>query len=373
MNSLPKGITLPTRLPLALLVPLRVSRHLFIVAAIASANPLFAQQPQSPSAEPASVPVVLERLVVSGEQPGPGMWKVTKGTDGGNVLWLIGTHTPVPQKMTWRAKGVEALVSQAQEIITGPSVSISTKQIGFFTALTLLPSAMEGRKNPKGATLKEIVSADIYPRWIRLRDKYVDEYNTTDEDKDIERWRPAFAAFELYSQAIRKSGMTLTDPVWPVIRDAAKKHKVKVSEVMLEPPVKDVRAAVNEFKSSQLADTECFNKTIERIETDLTAMRERANAWAKGDVNALRSGPATNQREACEQALRNASFLKTLGLQNISEQMESKWLEAAEAALAKNPVTVTMLPIRQLVTNDGYLAKLKARGYNVQEPDSMSE
>ena len=66
---------------------------------------------------PASAPVVLEQMLVSGEQPGPGMWKVSKGD---NTLWIIGTQTPVPEKMKWRAKGLEAIVAQSQEILTGP-------------------------------------------------------------------------------------------------------------------------------------------------------------------------------------------------------------------------------------------------------------
>ncbi len=336
--------------------------------ALAQAAPAASSSAEIPTASAA--PIVLEKMVVSGEQPGPGMWKVSKGD---NVLWLIGTLVPVPQKMTWRAKGVEAIVAQSQEVLTGPSVSVGPKQLGWFTTLTLIPALMDTRKNPKGAMLKDIVPADLYPRWLALRDKYVDEFNTNDEDKDIERWRPVFAALEVYSQAIKKSGMTISDPVWPVIRDAAKKHNVKITEVKIEPTVKEPRAAINQFRSSSLPDLDCFAKTIERIETDLNGMRASANAWATGDVAAIRSAPATNQRDACEAAFRDAPFLKTMGLQNSPALMDAAWMEAAEAALAKNQVTLATLPIRRLLSADGYVAKLKAKGYKVVEPDTMTE
>jgi TraB/PrgY/gumN family len=353
-------------------LPNRMLTFVCVIGTVAAlGGPQAIAQTTSDQAPPTSPPpIMLEKLIVSGEQPGPGMWKVSKGD---NVLWLLGTHVPVPQKMTWRAKNVEAIVAQSKEILTGPSVTISTKQIGWFNAITLLPAAMESRKNPKGATLKDIVPADVYPRWIALRDKYVDEYNTTDEDKDIERWRPIFAAFELYSQAIKKTGLTITDPVWPVVNASAKKNSVKITKVEIEPPITNVRAAVNEFKSSQLADLDCFTKTIERIETDLIAMRSSANAWATGDIKAIRSLPASNQRDACEEAFRNASFLKTLGLQNFSTLMETAWFTAAEGALEKNTVTLAIMPIQRLISADGYVAKLKARGYKVEEPDGMSE
>ena len=313
---------------------------------------------------------MLEKMIVSGEQPGPGMWKVSKGN---HVLWIVGTQTPVPQKMIWRAKGLEAIVAQSQQVIAEPSIAISIKQIGYFRALTMLPSAMQVRKNPDDAMLKDIVPAGLYARWQVVRDKYIDQYNLTDEENDIERWRPMFAALELYRKAINKSGLTSASPVWPVIRNAANKHKVKITEVKFEPAINDPRGALKELRASRLADIDCFAKTIERIETDLAAMRIRANAWATGDIDAIRKLPATDQRAACEAAIRDASFMKTLGTQNLPAQVENMWLAAAEAALKNDAVALAILPIGRLVATDGYLAKLKARGYAVEEPESVTE
>ena len=313
-----------------------------------------------------AVPVMLEKIEISGEQPGPGMWRVSKGD---HVLWIVGTQTPVPQKMTWRAKGIEAIIAQSQQVLTAPAVSISLKQIGYFRALTMLPSAMQARKNPDGALLKDIVPAELYARWLVMRDKYIEQYNQDDEENDIERMRPMYAAMELYRKAISKVGLTSASPVWPVIRDAANKHKVKITEVKLEPAINDPRGALKELRASRLADLDCFAKTIERIETDLAAMRVRANAWATGDINAIRSLPAADQRAACEAAIRDASFVKTLGAQNVPAQIENAWLNAAEAALKTDKVALAVLPIAQIVAPDGYMAKLRAKGYSVQEPE----
>ncbi len=344
-------------------VPIQSNLLAYGLATLFSAH-VFAQ----PSVAPvlAVAPIILDKIEISGEQPGPGMWRVSKGD---HVLWIVGTQTPVPQKMTWRAKGIEAIIAQSQQVLSAPSVSISLKQIGYFRALTMLPSAMQARKNPDGALLKDIVPADLYARWSVMRDKYIEQYNPDDEENDIERMRPMYAAMELYRKAISKVGLTSASPVWPMIRDAANKHKVKIIEVKLEPTINDPRGALKELRGSRLADLDCFAKTIERIETDLAAMRVRANAWATGDINAIRRLPAADQRAACEAAIRDASFVKTLGAQNVPTQMENAWLNAAEAALKNDKVALAVLPIAQILAPDGYVAKLRARGYLVQEPE----
>ncbi len=321
-----------------------------------------AQSPIAPIA-----PSSDEVLTVFGEQPGPGMWKVTNNN---NTLWIVGTQSPVLQKMRWRAKGLKAVIAEAQEVLSAPSVTVSIKQIGYFTALFMLPSAMESRKNPNNATLKEIIPADTYGRWLRLRDRYVDEFNTNDESSDIERWRPVFAAQHLYSKAIQKSGMTNANPAWQVITDHAKLHNVKVTQIKLKPAIQNARAALKDFEASRLSDLECFTKTVQRIETDLEAMRARAKAWAVGDVDKLRTLPASDQCEACQNALTNTTFAKTLGAHNLMAQMETLWLDSAATALAKNAVTVAVLPITRLLAADGYLAKLRAKGYVISEPET---
>jgi len=53
------------------------------------------------------------------------------------------------------------------------------------------------------------------------------------------------------------------------------------------------------LRKDSLDDMECFTKTIERLETDLDLMRARANAWAKGDVAAIRAMTHVDQATAC--------------------------------------------------------------------------
>ncbi len=69
----------------------------------------------------ASLPesVASEEVVVSGEQPGPGLWKVTHGT---YVLWILGTVSPLPKNLQWQPRELESVVARSKIIITGQSI-----------------------------------------------------------------------------------------------------------------------------------------------------------------------------------------------------------------------------------------------------------
>lgn len=323
------------------------------------------------ASEAVPAPQTLDKIVVSGAAPGPGLWKVTKGT---NVLWILGSQSPMPQKFTWRAKGIEKIIGESQEILGEPGgVSISPSKIGWFTTLTMAPSLLSARENPDGKKLSEVIPPELHARWVRLRDKYIDDPNTNNEEMAVESYRPVFAALELYNQALKKSGYTSSSQVWPIIRAAAAKHKVKITSLTIEPEIKNPRASLRAFRETPLPDLDCFVKTLDRIETDLNNMRRRADAWSKGDIVALRAIPATDQREACTNAFRDGQFLQIAGLQNLEKEVENNWFAAVDSALSKNAVTFGVVHLRHIFSGSDYLGKLKARGYNVEAPEGALE
>ena len=69
-----------------------------------------------------------------------------------------------------------------------------------------------------------------------------------------------------------------------------------------------------------------------------------------------------------EAAFRNASFLKKLNAQDLVAKLEKVWLDGVEKALTNNKVTLTALSITRLIAANGYLDKLRARGFVVEEP-----
>ncbi len=300
----------------------------------------------------------LDTVVVSGAQPGPGMWKVSKGE---HVLWILGTLSPLPKNVQWLSGDVEKTIAQSQEIIASPGIEVNSG-IGMFRTLLLVPSMFKARKNPGGKTLQDVVPADLYARWSVLKARYIGG------DRGIEHWRPIFAAQELYEKAMRKSGLAQGSIVQPIVKKAARQHKIPVTSVTVALVVKDPKSALKKFNHSALNDTGCFAGTMTRIETDLEGMRARANAWAIGDIQALRALPYRNQYALCMAAVTETGLARELGVTDLSARVAQKWLGAAEAALAKNQVTFATLPISELLKPDGYVEKLRVKGYEVEAP-----
>ncbi len=302
----------------------------------------------------------IEEVLVTGQQPGPGLWKVTRpegGTD--HVLWVLGSYGPLPKKMSWRSTELEAVLAESQAVIAPVSMRASVGALG---GVTLLPSLVGLRSNPDGARLEDVVPPELYARWLPLKERYIGR------DDDVEKWRPIFAAQELYERALRKSGLEPYGVVWPAVEKRARKARVKIVEPEVKVRIDKPRAAIKEFKQAPLSDLECFAKTLERLESDLELMRVRANAWASGDVEKLRALAPVDNASACIAVALNAEVLRERGAGDWPARREAAWLEAVEAAFAANASTVAVLNVEQILRPDGYVAELRARGYLVEDP-----
>jgi uncharacterized protein YbaP (TraB family) len=308
---------------------------------------------------PAAAQETLEEVVVLGEQPGPAMWQVSKGD---HSLWIVGTLTPLPSKMTWRSKQVEATVKRSGEVLAGSSVR-GDLQGGRFAAMRLIPSLLRLRANPDGATLQQILPTETYERWTRLYRKYFGKDPT-----DKERWRPMFAADALYEKALERSGLSPREVVSPKIEQLAKAAKIRVRKREFRVPINDPRGLIAEFATTPRdKDIACLVATLDRIEKDLPNMRARAEAWAKGDVARLRALPYSNQTETCIEAALNGPRLRAM-FEEQKAALIADWLGVTSYLLLAHETSVTTLGLSELLGKDGMLAKLAQRGYTITEP-----
>ena len=311
-------------------------------------------------AVPAAAQEPIEEVLVTGQQPGPGLWKVTRPGDAdGHVLWILGNYSPLPKNMTWRSTELESVLAASQELLAPVSVNASAGPLG---GITLLPSLVGVRRNPADARLQDVVPPDLYARWLPLKARYLGN------DDDVEEWRPIFAAQELYRAALKKRDLVPYEGVWPRVEKLARKAKLRITEPGIELKVEKARSAIKEFKTTPLADVECFARTIQRLESDLDLMRDRANAWAVGDVARLRELAPVARASACIGVVLQSSFMQERGYGDLLERVQAAWLAAAEQALARNASTVAVLPIDEILKPDGYVARLRQKGYAIEDP-----
>lgn len=304
-------------------------------------------------------PTTLAAVEVAGVMPGPGLWQVRRDD---HVLWLIGSLSPVPRRMQWRSAELDARLAEADAILAAPGVNVTTGR-GMLHAMTLLPSALGARKLPDNETLADVLSPDLHARWSALKAEHLGR------NRSIERWRPLFAAQKLHGKVVERAGLSFQSPVIDHVAKTAKRRKLPRIPVVLKITIDDSRQALREFKQGELDDVDCFERTLQRLEGDVALLSARAEAWATGDIDALRTLHDSDPDSACITALMNSPVLRDRGVDDLRAQMQALWLDAAEHVLGEHRTTVGVVPIAMLLADDGVLATLAARGYRVLGPD----
>ncbi|MEO6079476.1 MAG: TraB/GumN family protein [Steroidobacteraceae bacterium] len=319
----------------------------------------------------------LETVLVIGEQPGPGLWKVSKGD---HVMWVLASFSPLPKAMTWRSKQVEARIAESQEVLYPGTVGIELG-IGLLRGLTLVPAAFKAGKIPDGAKLKDVLPADTYTKWLALRQKYIGK------DDAVEKRRPAIALGALRGAAYSKSNLAGGPSVDAVVTRAAKKYKVRIHrlpDVKRAVKVEDPRAMLKSAQKLKLPDIDCFTRGLDLVEAGIERARLLANAWSRGDIETLRSlHRVVPLKETCayvlmtafnegnsDDAARAKKLLANIEwhVQQASIQADLDWIAAARAALDKNQSTFGVLSVDSVLRPDGLLDQLRAQGYTVEEP-----
>jgi uncharacterized protein YbaP (TraB family) len=330
-------------------------RSLLLLSLALSIAPAWAVQeaPQPTAAVPS--------ILVVGQRPGPALWKVSKGD---HVLWIFGTYSPLPQQMDWRSQQLETVLANSQELLGTPGTVVSVGWGNSLNVLTALPFLAGAKKNVDGARLQDLVPADVYARWTVLKQKYIGN------DAGIEEERPVFAAQTLSARARTAIGMDGGAAVTKRIYDLGKNWKIPITTTSINVPLENPRETLRDFKKSKLDDVACFTQTIDRLEEDLDTLRRRANAWAMGDLAALRQLDKTDERIACNAVFVDSKWLSNVkGGADMRQRVKTAWLAAADKSLATNRSTLAVLALSELTSPDGMLAALRAKGYQIDEPE----
>jgi uncharacterized protein YbaP (TraB family) len=295
----------------------------------------------------------LPALTVSAERLGPRLWRVHGGLpgtapDSGGELWILGTISPLPIDVRWRAAEVDRLLARVDLVLMAKPL-----EIGAARALWLLVAHRDDLMLPHGAKLENILPRDLYARFAAMRARYADSWSKW------ERYQPIIAAALLEDAALEKNGLSSHLDVSLAVRHLARNHHVRIEEVAT-PGIPDLL----ELMRSAGPETQqrCMAAVLDVLEDDVQSLTSRARAWGSGDVDEIQALPAPPE----------VICAASLGAQSpaVAElsRTELSWKMALEARLRSRGVTLAVLDVDLLVGSEGLVAQLRRDGYTVDAP-----
>lgn len=310
-----------------------------------------AEGPPNYATSPRSTEPTMEVVLVTGEQPGPALWKVSSGD---HVLWILGEVSPVPRKMKWRSKQFERRLGESQEVLleTGQVSQNCLQQRGVAT--------FQSRDLRDERTLKDTVSPELYAR----AESFAVTFNANGKFKTL----PAHAAITqlangvIYSQKLRVYGAGVS------VTEMARRADVRITLIPFPCMVFDesIRPDPDEITVS------CLQWLLAYSEDGGSGLRRLANAWSIGDIDELRhlvpSYAIANESHQPGKCM-IASYGSEQRVNEFVARKTDSWLSEAERALKENQSTIAVIPMAELFAPDGYLAGLRAKGYEVLEPN----
>lgn len=291
----------------------------------------------------------MQEVLVLGEVPGPGLWRVSSGN---HVLWILGEIAPQPGKVRWRSKQFERRLRDSREVLLD------------FAGVMWPDKAQEKaesriRNLPAGQTLRDVVSPQLYARADAARKLY-------HTPEPIDEMRPFYAGRRILLSALRELGMEKRFSATFRVRELALRSRVKIT--ILETPGQTHEEHLKNVTEGSTVP--CLEMMVKLVEDGGSGLRRLANAWSVGDIPALRrlvpvyALQPTHQESECTVALYG-------GEQRANEFVARRteaWLAEAERALRENRSTMAVVSMAELFAPDGYVALLRARGYEVVEP-----
>ena len=137
----------------------------------------------------------------------------------------------------------------------------------------------------------------------------------------------------------------------------------------MKTEVRDVKGVARKVIQSKVDETGCFREVLDALERDVAQATLRANAWAEGDLETLLALGERNVRRECSEAFFGSELAEELGLADGETRAQDLWLNAVDTALQRNRDTFAVMPVDSLLEDGGWLARLRARGYEVIAPE----
>jgi uncharacterized protein YbaP (TraB family) len=288
----------------------------------------------------------MEEVIVTSERPGPGLWHVHRGAAN---VWILGSISPLPRDITWRATQVETVLQSTSQVLVQKPLELSIPRI-----LWMLIADRKYLMVMGGKRLKDVMPADLHARFAVQRSK------VTDDAEKWEHYRPIIASAFLQQAAFHKVNLSMRLDLGAALRQLATKHGVRIEEVKVAG-ASDMLEALKTMPAA--TEQICVEASLHTIESGLPRLMERAQAWSDGNVERIENLPEMKEVDACRHALDDGK-----GASDVIGRIRQTWLDTIDRHLRSDGTTIAVINLDLLLERGGLLDQLRARGYEVDSP-----
>ncbi|MGC3980315.1 MAG: TraB/GumN family protein [Steroidobacteraceae bacterium] len=296
-----------------------------------------------------------DEIIITGQQPGPRLLKVTKD---GHALWVLPTISLLPDDITWHSPQLEEVLEEKPAILSS-EVGVSWNPI---SGLSLLLTGQIKKKSKANQSLSQVLPAELYERYSQLSQLYTGSPTT------YERYTPAWAGIQLQAKALKQHQLSSSAIDKQLITIAAHQHlKLIKSTLYLHDLYSNVRKS-NKMAQQEIASLQALVTNLENIQ----AIKQQSRLWAAGRMDILETMREYEKQPGKSGSTQGESICRDDTLGNplfLLYQIETlqHWFETAESSIKANRNTVAAIPIRNLIGCGGYLRRFMDAGYTIEQ------
>ena len=282
---------------------------------------------------------VVDELVVTARIPGPAWWRVAKGD---SVVWVLGLPAGLPKGLKWNTHALDQHLADARQVIFPP---VNTAGVFDIPGLLSLRAKMKSR-----TPLEDSLPPDLRARFV------ADAQALNRNPGRYDHWNGLVAGLLMFGDFLKTANLDFREPLPSIERDA-RGHGRKPRPAAIYKGMPVLKAGAKELTSA--IEQDCLSEALDEIEGGAERQVHAAEGWTRGDVKLALTGSA---------GFNHCVNLLPVGAQASRRAMADE-AGAVAAALDQPGSAVAVLPLRQLLAEDGVLQQLKARGYEIRAPD----
>jgi uncharacterized protein YbaP (TraB family) len=303
---------------------------------LALAVPAWGQEPASDAPPP------VDEIEIIAHLPGPALWRVTTAQ---SQLWILGLAGPVPKRANWDTRRVRAALDGARELVIPPGAAVNLIDIA-----GLLIDPARRYHMPGGKTLRASLPES-------LRERFDEAARALGQDPaHYDHWRPMVAALALFADAQKYDQLTPEGPQ-KTVADMAKAQKVPIRR-LANYRIGDLLRMVN--NASPQAPNLCLSLAVDLVPHLPTYAQNIAEAWARGDVAAVKAAQAQMETETCLEA--------APGVAQLQDKVAQDWAKDLAVSVGRPGKTVVAVDMESLTRKGGLLDQMRADGLDVIGP-----